>query len=72
MFTLQGNSPQAMSLGREMQQKLRELQNLTGAGIMNSERSGIRKPAPTVEGKVDQAQRWLTNPGIDDRGLGEC
>ncbi|XP_052235480.1 vinculin-like isoform X2 [Dreissena polymorpha] len=66
-----GNSPQAMSLGREMQQKLRELQNLTGAGIMNSERSGIRKPAPTVEGKVDQAQRWLTNPGIDDRGLGE-
>ena len=59
-----------MSLAREMQQQLKELQNLTGAGIMNTERSGIRKPAPTVEGKVDQAQRWLNNPGMDDRGLG--
>ncbi|XP_060566169.1 vinculin-like isoform X7 [Ruditapes philippinarum] len=66
-----GNSPQAMSLAREMQQQLKELQNLTGAGIMNTERSGIRKPAPTVEGKVDQAQRWLNNPAMDDRGLGE-
>ncbi|XP_052798612.1 vinculin-like isoform X5 [Mya arenaria] len=66
-----GNSPQAMSLAREMQQKLKELQNLTGTSIANTERSGIRKPAPTVEGKVDQAQRWLTNPGLDDRGLGE-
>ncbi|XP_045177288.1 vinculin-like isoform X5 [Mercenaria mercenaria] len=66
-----GNSPQAMSLAREMQQKLKELQGLTGAGIMNTERSDIRKPAPTVEGKVDQALRWLTNPGMDDRGLGE-
>jgi vinculin len=59
-----------MSLAREMQQQLKELQNLTGAGIMNTERSGIRKPAPTVEGKVDQAQRWLNNPAMDDRGLG--
>ena len=70
-FGSQGNSPQAMSLAREMQQKLKELQGLTGAGIMNTERSGIRKPAPTVEGKVDQAQRWLENPGLDDRGLGK-
>ena len=59
-----------MSLAREMQQKLKELQTLTNTGIMDTERSGIRKPAPTVEGKVEQAQRWLNNPSIDDRGLG--
>ena len=60
-----------MSLSREMAQKLKELKDFTNMGVMNTERSGIRKPAPTVEGKVDQAQRWLANPGIDDRGLGE-
>lgn len=66
-----GNSPQAMSLAREMQHKMKELQKMTNDGIMNTERSGIRKPAPTVQGKVDQAQHWLSNPAIDDKGLGE-
>ena len=66
----QGNSPQAMSLAREIQGKLRELKNMTHNAIMNTERSGIRKPAPTVEGKVEQARQWLANPGLDDKGLG--
>ena len=69
-YTLQGNSPQAMSLAREMQHKVKELQKMTNDGIMNTERSGIRKPAPTVQGKVDQAQHWLSNPAMDDKGLG--
>ncbi|KAL5006317.1 hypothetical protein ScPMuIL_015123 [Solemya velum] len=67
----QGNSPQAISLGREIQQKMRDLENMVHNAIMNTERSGIRRPAPTVEGKVEQAQRWLQNPGYDDKGLGE-
>ena len=54
-----------------MQQKMKELQKLTNDGIMNTERSGIRKPAPTVQGKVDQAQHWLSNPAMDDKGLGK-
>ncbi|XP_052066169.1 vinculin-like isoform X2 [Mytilus californianus] len=66
-----GSSPQAMSLAREIQNKLKDLQNLTQAGTMKTERSGIRKPAPTVEGKVEQARQWLANPALDDRGLGE-
>ncbi|XP_041366234.1 vinculin-like isoform X8 [Gigantopelta aegis] len=66
-----GNSPQAMSLAREIQGKLRELKTMTQNAIMNTERSGIRKPAPTVEGKVEQARQWLANPGLDDKGLGE-
>ncbi|XP_064603659.1 vinculin-like isoform X6 [Liolophura sinensis] len=66
-----GNSPQALSLAREIQGPLRELQNKTMNGIMNTERSGIRRPAPTVQGKVEQALKWLANPGLDDKGLGE-
>lgn len=67
-----GSSPQAMSLAREIQAKLRELQNQTANAITSTERSGIRKPAPTVDGKVEQARQWLANPGIDDKGLGEA
>ena len=60
-----------MSLARGIQDKLKELQHQTAQGIMNTERSGIRKPAPTVDGKVEQARQWLANPGMDDKGLGE-
>ena len=60
-----------MSLAREIQGKLRELQNQTAYAISNTERSGIRKPAPTVDGKVEQARQWLANPVLDDKGLGE-
>lgn len=60
-----------MSLAREIQNKLRDLTQLTQNGIVNTERSGVRKPAPTVSGKVEQAQRWLVNPGLDDKGLGK-
>ncbi|XP_050409059.1 vinculin isoform X9 [Patella vulgata] len=66
-----GNSPQAVGLARELQNKLDTLQNLTHRGIMNTERSGVRKPAPTVDGKIEQARQWLANPGINDNGLGE-
>ena len=60
-----------MSLAREIQNKLRDLQNQTANAIQSTERSGIRKPAPTVEGKVEQARQWLANPAIDDKGLGK-
>ncbi|XP_078333945.1 vinculin-like isoform X17 [Crassostrea virginica] len=66
-----GDSPQAMSLAREIQKKLGDLQNMTNVAIANTERSGIRRPAPTVDGKVEQARTWLANPGLDDKGLGE-
>lgn len=59
-----------MSLAREIQKKLGDLQNMTNVAIANTERSGIRRPAPTVDGKVEQARTWLANPGLDDKGLG--
>lgn len=61
-----------MSLARELQNKLHELQRMTQNAIVNTERSGIRKPAPTVEGKVEQATQWLMHPNLDDKGLGMC
>lgn len=66
-----GNSPQAVALARGIQQKLHDLQHLCQQAVMDSERSGLRKPAPTVEGKFEQAQRWLQDPSQDDKGLGE-
>uniref|UniRef100_A0A0B7APE0 Vinculin n=1 Tax=Arion vulgaris TaxID=1028688 RepID=A0A0B7APE0_9EUPU len=66
-----GSSPQAVSLSRGIQEKLKELQQQTAHGTIITERSGIRKPAPTVDGKVEQARQWLANPGLEDKGLGE-
>ncbi|RUS74720.1 hypothetical protein EGW08_017516, partial [Elysia chlorotica] len=65
-----GSSPQAVSLARGIQDKLKELQTQTARGIANTEHSGFRKPAPTVDGKVEQARQWLANPALDDKGLG--
>uniref|UniRef100_A0A8C5BIS8 Vinculin n=1 Tax=Gadus morhua TaxID=8049 RepID=A0A8C5BIS8_GADMO len=30
------------------------------------------KPAVTLEGKMEQALRWVGNPGVDDRGVGQA
>uniref|UniRef100_A0A8C8DNZ9 Vinculin n=1 Tax=Oryzias sinensis TaxID=183150 RepID=A0A8C8DNZ9_9TELE len=30
------------------------------------------KPAVTLEGKMEQALRWVINPGVDDRGVGQA
>jgi len=68
---LQGNSPQAQSLGRGIQQLLRELQDRCQKAVNATDRSGLKRPAHTVMGKLEQAQRWLANPNIDDGGIGE-
>jgi vinculin len=59
-----------MSLARGIQQKLHELQDRCGRAVVATERSGVRRPAHTVAGKLEQAQRWLANPAFDDKGLG--
>ncbi|XP_077499284.1 vinculin isoform X3 [Amblyomma americanum] len=66
-----GASPQAQSLARGVGLKLRELNNLVSQAITNVERSGIQQLAHTVGGRVEQALRWLVNPGVSDKGLGE-
>ena len=35
------------------------------------EKSGIQQPAHTVLGRLEQARRWLEQPGLEDRGVGQ-
>uniref|UniRef100_T1J8S2 Vinculin n=1 Tax=Strigamia maritima TaxID=126957 RepID=T1J8S2_STRMM len=65
-----GATPQAQSLAKGIQQKLHELNALVSRAVTNVEKSGIQQPAHTVSGRVEQAQRWLLNPTLDDKGLG--
>lgn len=67
----QGTSPQAQSLSRGIAQKLKELKALITRAIQNMERSGVQQPAHTVGGRIEQAQKWLSNPGFDDKGVGQ-
>lgn len=67
----QGDSPQAESLSRAIEQKLNELTGLVLRAVSNTEKSGILQPAHTVTGRLDQARRWLANPSVDDKGLGQ-
>merc|ERR1719309_817532 len=66
-----GASPQAQSLASGIQAKLRELDSLVGNAVSNIEKSGIQQPAHTVSGRIEQATRWLNNPHMDDKGLGQ-
>jgi len=70
MCWLQGSSSQAVSLSRGIQQMLRELQDRCHRAVASTDRSDLLRPAHTIEGKLEQAQRWLANPALDDGGLG--
>ena len=67
----QGSSAQAQSLSKQIGRQLRELLALCTRAIANMEMGGSLRPAHTLSGKMDQAQRWLANLGFDDHGLGE-
>ncbi|XP_074659984.1 vinculin-like isoform X2 [Tubulanus polymorphus] len=66
-----GSSPQAMAVAKSISEKLKELQAASARAVSNTEKTGIARPANTVSGKIEQAQRWLTNPHMDDGGVGE-
>ncbi|KAI7693994.1 Vinculin [Sarcoptes scabiei] len=63
-------TPQAQSLGRSINNQLKNLSNLVNRAIQNLERSGIQGPAHTISGQVDQASKWLSNLNFDDKGIG--
>ncbi|XP_017486928.1 PREDICTED: vinculin-like [Rhagoletis zephyria] len=66
-----GGTPQAHSLGRAINGKLKELSALVNRAIMNIERTGAQGPAHTITGKFDQASKWLSNLNFDDKGVGQ-
>ncbi|ENN77621.1 hypothetical protein D910_07599 [Dendroctonus ponderosae] len=65
-----GASPQAESLARGIKEKLGQLQQAVNTAIINVDKAGLQQTAHTVQGRLEQARKWLSNPGQDDKGLG--
>ncbi|XP_051816451.1 vinculin-like isoform X3 [Acanthochromis polyacanthus] len=63
-----GDTPEARALAKQIGAALLTLQSKTNRAVANMRPA---KPAVTLEGKMEQALRWVNNPGVDDRGV-EC
>ncbi|XP_030235050.1 vinculin isoform X5 [Gadus morhua] len=61
-----GDSPEARALAKQIGAALLNLQSKTNRAVANMRPA---KPAVTLEGKMEQALRWVGNPGVDDRGV---
>lgn len=48
----------------------KESQGMLPHALLNAQRTGGQHPAHTTGGRLEQALRWLDNPGVDDGGLG--
>ncbi|XP_039639882.1 vinculin-like isoform X3 [Perca fluviatilis] len=64
-----GDSPEARALAKQIGAALLTLQSKTNRAVANMRPA---KPAVTLEGKMEQALRWASNPGVDDRGVGQA
>ncbi|GAB1298816.1 Vinculin [Apodemus speciosus] len=64
-----GDSPEARALAKQVATALQNLQTKTNRAVANSRPA---KAAVHLEGKIEQAQRWIDNPTIDDRGVGQA
>uniref|UniRef100_A0A8C7XWB7 Vinculin n=1 Tax=Oryzias sinensis TaxID=183150 RepID=A0A8C7XWB7_9TELE len=64
-----GDSPEARALAKQIGGALLTLQSKTNRAVANMRPA---KPAVTLEGKMEQALRWVINPGVDDRGVGQA
>nr|XP_023029952.1 vinculin isoform X2 [Leptinotarsa decemlineata] len=65
-----GASPQAESLARGIREKLGQLQQSVMNAVVAVDKAGLQQTAHTAQGRLEQARKWLSNPGQDDRGLG--
>lgn len=66
-----GQTPQAEQLAREIREKLGNLDRAVLSAVSGVNKAGHQQAAHTVQGRLEQACRWLQNPNIDDRGLGK-
>nr|XP_020457497.1 vinculin-like isoform X6 [Monopterus albus] len=64
-----GDSPEARALAKQIGVALLTLQSKTNRAVASMRPA---KPAVTLEGKLEQALRWVNNPGVDDRGIGQA
>lgn len=66
-----GTAPEGLKLNREVAQKLEGLNQEMQNAMLGQESSGVRRPATTFVGKMDQVHQWVNNPSSDPAGLGE-
>ncbi|XP_056387234.1 vinculin isoform X1 [Hyla sarda] len=64
-----GDTPEARALAKQIGTSLQNLQTKVNRAVGNSRPV---KAAINMEGKVEQAQRWIDNPSLDDRGVGQA
>ncbi|XP_053306962.1 vinculin isoform X1 [Spea bombifrons] len=64
-----GDTPEARALAKQIATSLQNLQTKVNRAVANSRPV---KAAVNMEGKVEQAQRWIDNPTMDDRGVGQA
>ncbi|ELK09523.1 vinculin isoform X3 [Pteropus alecto] len=64
-----GDSPEARALAKQVATALQNLQTKTNRAVANTRPA---KAAVHLEGKIEQAQRWIDNPTVDDRGVGQA
>ncbi|XP_069467061.1 vinculin isoform X2 [Ambystoma mexicanum] len=64
-----GDSPEARALAKQIATSLQNLQSKTNRAVANSRPA---KAAVNLEGKIEQAQRWIDNPSVEDRGVGQA
>uniref|UniRef100_A0A183BPH3 Vinculin n=1 Tax=Globodera pallida TaxID=36090 RepID=A0A183BPH3_GLOPA len=63
-------------MARSCAQKLRDLvgtkesQGSLPMAVFGAQRAGVQHPAHTAGGRLEQALRWLDNPGVNDSGVG--
>lgn len=57
-------------MSRSIGVQLKNLVQLIEQAIRDLERDGLQIPRQTLEGRLEQALRWLANPAFNDRGLG--
>uniref|UniRef100_A0A3Q1FH92 Vinculin n=1 Tax=Acanthochromis polyacanthus TaxID=80966 RepID=A0A3Q1FH92_9TELE len=63
-----GDTPEARALAKQIATALQNLQSKTNKAVANSRPA---KAAVHLEGKIEQAQRWIDNPTMDDSGVGQ-
>jgi vinculin len=66
-----GTTPQAETLAREIRNKIGNLEQAILHAVMGVDKAGLQQTAHTVQGRLEQACRWLQNPDTDDKGLGQ-
>ncbi|KAM9462956.1 vinculin-like [Clarias gariepinus] len=64
-----GDTPEARALAKQISTALQNLQSKTNRAVANM---CPAKAAVHLEGKMEQAQRWIDNPGTEDGGVGQA